>query len=175
MPDTLICSFVSCANPSRARGWCGGHYKQWQQGGSLRPLQNTPEFFSSRLNEEGKKKCSRCGYWLDLTEFYARSDAGRYNTIRIHCNRCNTLRRMGITAKQYDDMLVKQGGGCAICGVEACRSGKAFCVDHDHSCCNGNGSCGKCVRGLLCNDCNAMLGFAHDDTDRLAKAIEYLR
>jgi hypothetical protein len=47
-------------------------------------------------------------------------------------------------------------------------------TDHDRSCCPGTGSCGKCVRGLLCNPCNLMIGHAHDEQERLRAAIQYL-
>jgi hypothetical protein len=36
-------------------------------------------------------------------------------------------------------------------------------VDHDHSCCQGRRSCGKCVRGALCNRHNLYLGFIEKD------------
>jgi 16S rRNA C967 or C1407 C5-methylase (RsmB/RsmF family) len=47
-------------------------------------------------------------------------------------------------------------------------------IDHDHGCCSGTGSCGRCVRGLLCNRCNLMLGFANDQPEILRAALEYL-
>jgi Recombination endonuclease VII len=50
----------------------------------------------------------------------------------------------------------------------------AIAIDHDHTCCDNNKSCGKCVRGLLCRDCNLMLGHAKDKESTLANAIEYL-
>lgn len=56
----------------------------------------------------------------------------------------------GLTKTTFEDLLKSQGGVCAICGVKS----KRWYVDHDHTCCPGQNSCGKCVRGILCNRCN---------------------
>lgn len=84
------------------------------------------------------------------------------------------LRKFGITPEQYGQMLAAQGGACAICGTDDPGSGKSFAVDHDHECCPGRGSCGKCIRGLLCQKCNRGLGLFNDDRDRLKAALRYL-
>lgn len=62
--------------------------------------------------------------------------------------------------------------GCKVCG----RVGvKKMNIDHDHSCCPKNKrSCGKCVRGVLCRDCNLGIGHFKDDIDLLKRAIKYL-
>lgn len=78
----------------------------------------------------------------------------------------------GITIEQYNAMLERQGGVCAICGEPMKKIGEkgkrnhSMYVDHDHK-------TGK-VRGLLCNQCNFGLGQFRDDPILLAKAIEYL-
>lgn len=65
-----------------------------------------------------------------------------------------------ITPEQYDAMLQMQNGVCAICKLPetARHRGRgaviALAVDHDHRCCSGKTSCGKCIRGLLCDRCN---------------------
>lgn len=85
-----------------------------------------------------------------------------------------------MTPEEYDEMLRKQNGRCAICGETESRTsskfgnGAHFHVDHDHACCNGPKSCGKCIRGLLCSDCNTGLGLFRDSTERLRAAGEYL-
>ena len=84
------------------------------------------------------------------------------------------LRHYGITVEQYNVMLEKHNYGCAICGGVN-KSGKALCVDHDHSCCPGIKSCGECVRGLLCTTCNDGLGRFRDDEKLLLGAIDYVR
>jgi hypothetical protein len=35
-------------------------------------------------------------------------------------------------------------------------------------------SCGKCVRGLVCNRCNRVIGNAQDDVGLLKSAVAYL-
>lgn len=74
-------------------------------------------------------------------------------------------REFGITLEEYDSVLQNQGGVCAICGKVPSES-KPLGVDHNHE-------TGK-VRGLLCDNCNLILGLAHDNSDILSKAAIYL-
>jgi hypothetical protein len=50
----------------------------------------------------------------------------------------------------------------------------ALVVDHDHECCPGKTSCGKCVRGLLCHHCNTALGYARNNPTILRALADYL-
>jgi hypothetical protein len=47
-------------------------------------------------------------------------------------------------------------------------------MDHDHRHCAGRVGCPKCVRGLICHECNNVLRLAHDDPERLRMAMAYL-
>ena len=71
-------------------------------------------------------------------------------------------RKFGLTLDQYDELLVQQGGVCAIC-EDPPEDGKAFHIDHDHE--TGE------VRGLLCLRCNNGLGQFKEDSDLLKKAM----
>jgi Recombination endonuclease VII len=73
------------------------------------------------------------------------------------------LRRYGISRAEYDALLAKQGGACAICRK---RAKGRLCVDH----CHVTGM----VRGLLCNECNCALGYLKDDQASLVAALAYL-
>lgn len=81
----------------------------------------------------------------------------------------------GITLEQYNELFDKQSGCCAICGKHQTEYKRAFDIDHDHSCCKGKKSCGKCIRGLLCADCNKGLGLFKDAKEILEKAIKYIK
>ena len=78
--------------------------------------------------------------------------------------------RYGLDREQWEELRDAQNGVCAICEEPPA---KEFHVDHDHACCPGEKSCGKCIRGLLCEGCNLALGRL-DKPGRLAKALEYL-
>lgn len=85
------------------------------------------------------------------------------------------LTRFKLTIERFNQMLLDQDGRCEICKTEfgeGKREGPY--VDHDHSCCPGYRSCGKCVRGLLCVKCNTLLGMAKDSPDVLRSALKYL-
>lgn len=117
----------------------------------------------------GKKECSACG----IEGFTDVMRAGR-------CLKCagekahgsRLLATYSITREQYDQILTAQGGRCAVCHRELKK--RNYCVDHDHSCCAGPTSCGKCVRGLICSPCNKYLGYIRDDPDTGGRIAAYL-
>jgi hypothetical protein len=74
-----------------------------------------------------------------------------------------SVKRYGVTPLERGEILAKQGDVCAICK----RPSKRLCLDHRHK-------TGK-ARGVLCNSCNLVLGFAKDRIATLQSAIEYLQ
>lgn len=78
-------------------------------------------------------------------------------------------RKYGITEEQYNALLLKQDGNCAVCGRRASSFKVRLAVDHDHS--SGR------IRGLLCNFCNRRVVGRHrkeKGAELLKAAYEYL-
>ena len=67
----------------------------------------------------------------------------------------------------YAELLRQQNSCCGICGKSEKDNGKELSADHCHD--------KKKMRGLLCQSCNLMLGYAKDNTTTLLKAIGYLK
>jgi hypothetical protein len=83
-------------------------------------------------------------------------------------DRANHLKsKYGITEADFEEMLRRQHG---VCANPACvtpdNRGRTLHVDHDHE-------TGR-VRGLLCFDCNVVLGKVNDDPMALIGLIQYL-
>jgi hypothetical protein len=77
------------------------------------------------------------------------------------------MRNYGLTTESYSAMLNGQGGKCAICGTSDWGGRhNSPVVDHDHET--------GVVRGILCNNCNAAIGFMSDDPDRAIAISRYL-
>lgn len=74
-----------------------------------------------------------------------------------------------LTRQRFEELLAKHEGMCW-----ACKNRPAIHIDHDHTCCEGKYSCGKCVRGLLCFCCNTGLGILGDNIDSVQKVLSYL-
>jgi hypothetical protein len=77
-------------------------------------------------------------------------------------------KKYGISHAEYEAMLAKQGGGCAICGSSDTGVSwtNYFHVDHCHT-------TGR-VRGILCQPCNVTLGKMRESPDLLRLAADYL-
>ncbi len=80
--------------------------------------------------------------------------------------------QFGITPEAWDRMLIEQSGQCYLCERPMVT---AIHIDHDHACCSGKRSCGKCIRGLACQKCNQGVGQFGDDPDLMERVARNLR
>jgi len=119
---------------------------------------------------EPKKKCPGCRQMKSESLFYSLT---RKNNRRCLDCRNNGVgirpydkersrwaqikHRYGITQDEFNSISTAQGHKCAIC------TGPIEVVDHCHTT--------GVVRGLLCQHCNSMLGYARDNTDTLSAHI----
>ena len=133
------------------------------------------------------KTCKDCGETRNISEFRKASrckygkqsyckpcesirKAAHYQANKVHYRAMHRKRHLktqyGITPQEYDEILARQGGGCAICQRRV-GSGRwpRLHVDHDHT-------TGR-VRGLLCAICNTQLGIIENEQKR-NKLMEYL-
>lgn len=117
------------------------------------------------------KTCTGCKEEKPIEEFYRFGGRGR----RPKCKTCEAPSRReyhlkttyGIEWDEYEALLEKQGGVCAICRRDCRDSAKGvLCVDHDHD--TGE------IRGLLCSQCNAGLGNLSDNPEVIYAAASYL-
>lgn len=142
--------------------------------------ENDPKRIMPRKMQGTKIHCRKCEQYLDVSEFPKLRKNGKYITY-TYCKKCDNLvghvgnlRKYGLTRDAYVDMEKSQNGVCKICG-ETEKYKNRLSVDHDHACCSGPTSCGKCIRGLLCSNCNRVLGQVNDNIALLQKMIEYLK
>jgi len=90
-------------------------------------------------------------------------------TVRI----LERLRKHGLTPDGWSALWAAADGRCYLCQREL-RPDEAV-IEHDHRCCPEHTSCGACRRGFACGSCNAAIGFADDDPERLMLMAANLR
>jgi Recombination endonuclease VII len=142
-----------------------------------------------RFSEDGieLKFCGRCEEWKPKTLefFYFRKSRNAWenpcracgreyakqwvseNPIAPEAQRAATIKyKYGITLDEYDAMVKRQGGLCAVCKRPPSGRNKHLSVDH----CHKTGA----VRGLLCYKCNTAAGLLGDDPELAAQLTLYL-
>jgi hypothetical protein len=161
----------ACPNEYLAKGYCRMHYGRWRKWGD-------PSVKYNRWGEEREAKtkvCGKCKRELPIDCFYKRGDKSPGRAYK--CKECwrptfereraRNLRQYDITLELFNELLARQGGGCAVCGaIQSSKDKKSLAVDHDHA--TGE------VRGLLCSRCNVGIGMFKDEPALLAAAIRYL-
>jgi hypothetical protein len=67
----------------------------------------------------------------------------------------------GITRRERDELVNRQGGTCAICKRRA-----PVYIDHCHKT--------NRVRSILCQQCNTAIGLFYEDVEIMQRAMEYV-
>jgi Recombination endonuclease VII len=135
----------ACGKPFVARGKCRACYsKEWM-------TRVSPEKLAAR--RAGDAARTRAWY-RGLSEEERRMVVRRVR-----------LRRYQLTQEDFDSMVERQGGTCAICHRSPPK-GKVLHVDHDHE--TGQ------TRGLLCFRCNTDLAVI-ENREWASAALDYLR
>lgn len=104
-------------------------------------------------------------------EWYARKWASRVNEFPELNLQHSLKKRFGIDRSDFDKMLVRQNGVCAICkeperGHHWSGEPKRLSIDHCHAT--------KRVRELLCFRCNSTLGKVGESLELLDAMKEYI-
>jgi len=134
-------------------------------------IKNDKTRIMPRKMQGTKIHCRKCEQYLPKSSFWSKNTYCKKCTVLV--GHIGNLKKYNLTRDDYVDMEKSQNGVCKICG-EPEKYKNRLSVDHDHSCCSGPTSCGKCIRGLLCSSCNRVLGQVNDDKVLLQKMIDYL-
>lgn len=95
-------------------------------------------------------------------------EKNRYAKSKPETREKHLIRKYGVSLAIYEQMLTAQGGACAICKKLAIsESYGVLHVDHCHK-------TGR-VRGLLCRNCNHVLGLMGDSAELMVVAARYLK
>lgn len=77
------------------------------------------------------------------------------------------IREYGLTMVEYQELLSRQNGQCAICRTSDWGgSHGTSCIDHDHKT--------GVVRGILCHSCNVTLGLIKDNKEVAMNIVAYI-
>jgi Recombination endonuclease VII len=154
----------------KSKGWKKGEPLKFIQGHTSRHGKHTT-LMTDRLCEKGHSKkageahCKICS--AATSRKWTRENPEKRRAIKLKC-------QYNTTPEAVQDKLVEQNNACDICKLPF-SADNLPCMDHDHACCPGKDSCGKCLRSFLCSTCNFAIGALRDNVKLLGAAIQYLK
>lgn len=152
-----MCLYDGCTKPdsaTRRKGYCHKHYRFLIEGTDIdRDCEHCGELIGALSVHSNKKYCKDCVPTDNKKASYL-------------------IAQYGLTLNMFNAMYFEQDGKCAR---PSCVN-EATSVDHSHNCQEGHSTkqaCLKCIRGILCRGCNAML-FPLEDYMFRSTAEQYL-
>jgi hypothetical protein len=130
------------------------------------------QFSKAKTKSGVRARCKPCST-EDYNEYIARVDPDEHAAKR----RASKYKsRFKLTIAEVEAMFASVGERCESCGSHRDDTFNGVLVlDHDHSCCPGERTCGKCIRGVMCTKCNIALGALGDNPVFAARLAEYAR
>lgn len=162
MTQRRVCSHEGCDAALRVNnklGLCGVHRPMNRPGRA-----REPEYLAYQL-----------AYRQSRREELAARQRARYAADPERGKDQQRNMRYALSVKDFDSLHDSQGGMCPGCLCPLPKYGLTVHVDHDHTCCRAKNSCGACVRGLLCRNCNLALGNMKDRPETAERLAAYLR
>jgi hypothetical protein len=169
-----FCGASNCSNHEAKCSWCGTVYQRGSAGSGTKYC--SPD-------------CKAAGYGTNFTPTYRPTTA----TPCAICGQVLTGRKISAEVcfgcrHRYSGQIKKHhlttewavrlitATNCDVCGerLPTKDSKNQAVVDHDHACCPKQESCGRCVRGILCNRCNMVAGAVEKDAARHEAVMAYL-
>lgn len=132
--------------------------RQWHRAYRAKPEKRRAELDA----QNARRKRER----IENPEKARARDRAVYRSRPLNWRKRFRLRKYKITPAEWDTLFLAQGSCCAICKSLDPRTKLTWHTDHDHVT--------KKVRGILCGDCNRMVGAARDNPDYLIEGAKYL-
>lgn len=145
------------------------HRKETKLCMKCRALDNTGKIKVNKEDQKEKRRIYKKKYFQkNKDKIYNRR---KNNPINIEKRQQYYIKsRYGISLEQYKQMLIDKNYCCDICGYKqppnATKMQKLY-IDHDHKT--------KRIRGLICSNCNAALGYLRDNIAVVEQASKYLK
>lgn len=146
-----MCKEDGCTETSVSKQWCKLHYMRFYQRANPKKMREKRKKYRDSL--EGKTTTQK--YRIKNRDKLKEKQWVR--NLRVS---------YGISPEEYWQMLLAQGGVCAICHSLPLAN-KRLGVDHCHK-------TGR-VRGLLCHLCNVAVGFLEKDSERTTRGFAYIK
>lgn len=189
------CLASECEAETRAMGLCWKHYQETRPG-YVKPEPRYVECSVEGCPRNCDKERGTCSIHLNQIRVHGVTwngpmpyeltnefrQAQKVNCAVAECNKrqsslesilCSSHLARAAKMTKGDQKLyveLKARSTCDICGDSDSR----LVFDHDHSCCPPGRACDECIRGVLCNGCNSILGHSRDSKETLYRAIQYL-